>query len=443
MPPPGTAKHHDFQRRLSFALTELPGTSIKPTALQHVLVHSEEYPNLPVGAPDPYENAPMKIPLIRPNPAKLSRLGAELAGIEASGIFTNYGPLNTRFEQAVQKTIFGGVGACVTVCNATIGLMLALKHAAGSQPDRRQFALMPSFTFAAAAHAALWAGLTPLLCDIDEETWTPSAAAEEELLEQFGPQIAVLFPYATFGNNLDLDRYDTLSRRHGIPVVIDAAASLGTTAPDGAAFGAGCPHPLVYSLHATKAFATLEGGLIYSADPVAVQTLRAMGNFGFAEPRIASMPGLNSKLSEVVALMGLEKLEEFERVITHRSAIAQAYYAELAGWTFQRLTGRRHAFTFMPVLLPESCADRRREIVKSLADEGIGAGSYFSPHVAEHPYFRQTCVAGHLANTERIARRIITLPMSDAMTPDEVEYVCRVLRNVCGEAPRRVRPGGG
>jgi dTDP-4-amino-4,6-dideoxygalactose transaminase len=382
----------------------------------------------------------MKIPLIRPNPAKLSGLGAELAGLEASGIFSNYGPLNTRFEQEVQKTIFGGVGACVTVCNATIGLMLALKHAAGTQPGTRRFALMPSFTFAAAAHAALWAGLTPLLCDIDEATWTPSAAAEQELLERFGAEIAVVFPYATFGNDLDLDRYDALSRRSGIPVVIDAAASLGTVARDGTGFGTGCPHPLVYSLHVTKAFATLEGGLIYSADPATVEALRAMGNFGFAEPRVASMPGLNSKLSEVVALMGLEKLKEFEQVIAHRIEIAEAYYAELAGWTFQRLTGRRHAFTFMPVLLPESCADRRRQILKSLADEGIGASSYFSPHVAEHPYFRQTCVTGDLAVTERIGRRIITLPMSDTMTADEVAYIARVLRNACGNAATESSP---
>jgi dTDP-4-amino-4,6-dideoxygalactose transaminase len=337
----------------------------------------------------------------------------------------------------VQRTIFGGVGACVTVCNATIGLMLALKHATGSQPGRRRFALMPSFTFAAAAHAALWAGLTPLLCDIDEATWTPSAAAEHELLERFGPEIAVLFPYATFGNDLDLDRYDALSRRYGIPVVIDAAASLGTVASDGNGFGAGFPHPVVYSLHVTKAFATLEGGLIYCADPATVEALRAMGNFGFAEPRVASMPGLNSKLSEVVALMGLEKLKEFEQVIARRIEIAEAYYAELPGWTFQRLTGRRRAFTFMPVLLPESCADRRRQILKGLADEGIGAASYFSPHVAEHPYFRQTCVAGDLAVTERIAQRIITLPVSAVTTLDEVMYIGTVLRNLCSNVAAR------
>lgn len=385
----------------------------------------------------------MKVPLIRPNPAKLSELGAELHAIEASGIFSNYGPVNTRFEQQVRNTVFGGVGACVTACNATIALMLALKHVVSGQSRERRFAVMPSFTFAASAHAALWAGLTPLLCDIDEAAWTPCARAEQQLLDRFAPEIAVLMPYATFGNDLDLARYDALSQKYGIPVVVDAAASLGTIAAGGAPFGSGFAHPVVFSLHATKAFATLEGGLTYSADAEQVRALRAMGNFGFTEPRTASMPGLNAKLSEVVALMGLEKLRHFEHVVAHRERIAAAYRAELDGWVFQRLLGRRHAFTFMPVLLPQASAERRTWILKGLADEGIGAGVYFSPHLAEQPYFRQTCVAGDLAVTDRIARRIVTLPISDFMTEDEVRYAARVLRNLVGEAdPHRRAPAG-
>jgi dTDP-4-amino-4,6-dideoxygalactose transaminase len=373
----------------------------------------------------------MKLPLLRPNPPRLSRLSDALAAIEASGLFSNYGPLNTRFEQALVASVFGGVGGCVTSCNATIALMLAIRHAIGSRSGARGYALMPSFTFAATAHAALWCGLTPLLCDIDEATWVPAPAAEDALLERFGSDVAVLVPYATFGNDLDLGRYSALSRRHGVPVVIDAAASLGTIGADGAAFGTGCPHPVIFSLHATKAFATLEGGLTYCADPATVATLRTMGNFGFSEPRTATMPGLNAKLNEVTALMGLEKLAEFEQVIAHRAQIAAAYRAELPGWAFQRLTGVRHAFTFMPALLPEHCAARRGAIIQALAAEGIGAGCYFSPHLAEQRYFRDTCRAGDLTATDRIARRMITLPMSDTLTDAEVGYICRVLRNVC------------
>src|ERR1700710_1208113 len=124
-----------------------------------------------------------KIPFLKPNPPKLSELLEQLADIEASNIFSNYGPVNTLLEASLTREFFGGRGACVTVCNATIGLMLAIRMAIGVARDKnRHYALMPSFTFAATAHAAIWAGLTPLLCDIEPDTWLASASAEKKLL---------------------------------------------------------------------------------------------------------------------------------------------------------------------------------------------------------------------------------------------------------------------
>jgi hypothetical protein len=111
-------------------------------------------------------------------------LAAELRAIEESGVFTNYGPTNTRFEEALTSQLFDNVGGCVTVNNATIGLMLAIRECITDTQTRR-YAILPSFTFAATAQAVLWAGLTPLLCDIDPYTWLPSAAAEEELLDRY------------------------------------------------------------------------------------------------------------------------------------------------------------------------------------------------------------------------------------------------------------------
>jgi len=118
----------------------------------------------------------MNIPLVRPAPPQLSLAVDELRSLEQSGIFSNYGPVNTRFEEEMLERFFGGEGACVTVCNATIGLMLAIKEAVGDVAPG-QFALMPAFTFAAAAHAALWCGLTPLLCDINSQTWAADPEA--------------------------------------------------------------------------------------------------------------------------------------------------------------------------------------------------------------------------------------------------------------------------
>ncbi|GGG35997.1 aminotransferase DegT [Caldovatus sediminis] len=377
---------------------------------------------------------PPAIPFLRPAPPRLSDLVEHLRAIEDSGVFTNFGPVNTRLEAAMTERIFGGAGGCLTVGNATLGLMLAIRRAAGEGPPGR-YALMPSFTFAATAQAAIWAGLTPLFCDIEPDTWLPSAASEEALLAEHGERIAVVVPYATFGNCLDLGRYARMARRHGVGIVVDAAASLGALDAEGRGFGAGFPHPVVFSMHATKTFATAEAGLIHCGDPATLAALRAMANFGFGAPRTATMPGLNAKLSEVGALLALARLEGFEHVVAHREKLADRYRRNLPDWEFQRLVGRRHAHQFVPVLLPHGGGRSRAEVLAALAREGIGAAHYFSPHLAEQPYFRGRCPAGGLAVTARVAGRILSLPLADAMTTEEVDRVCAALRAAAALRP--------
>lgn len=382
------------------------------------------------------------IPFIRPNPPSLRSLGPDLARIEASGVFTNYGPTNTRFERTLENDMFGGRGSCLTVCNATIGLMMAIRYVVDRAEAQRasiprnirgrRYALMPSFTFAAAAHAADWVGLTPLFCDIDENDWAASAASEDSLIRQYGSEIAVIVPYATFGNNIDLRRYERIAAETGIPIVVDAAASLGSLELFGEAFGASFPFPIVFSMHATKTFSTGEGGVIYSTDRTAIGDLRTMGNFGFGEPRSATMPGLNSKISEVSALLALTRLKDFDGVVGHRERLAILYRSMLPGWGFQRMNGLRCAYQFMPVLPPGMVAMPRDEIVSSLKIRGIGAACYFAPHVAEQPFFRNRAVCGDLAVTERVSKSIIALPLWDGMTGEMVKIVCQTLLEICG-----------
>jgi dTDP-4-amino-4,6-dideoxygalactose transaminase len=366
------------------------------------------------------------IPFLRPRPPRLTQLLPELRAIEESGIFTNYGPVNYRFEAALTNQIFGGLGGCLTVNCATTGLILAIREAVG-EAGGRPYALMPSFTFAATAHAAIWAGLTPLFCDIDRETWSLSAKTEECLLQSYKGQIACIIPYATFGNCIDLERYDRIAREHDVGIVVDAAASLGSIDENERGFGAGFRHSVIYSMHATKTFSTAEGGVIHCGDPERLARLRAMGNFGFGQPRRATMPGLNSKLSEIGALLGLAKLEEFESVVNHRSKVAASYKANLPDFTFQRVTSQRLCYQFMPVLLPPEAVGQRDMLVARMAKRGVQIAQYFSPHLAEHPYFARTCRVSDLGVTSEIANRILSLPMSDTMTVEQAQEICEVL----------------
>lgn len=378
----------------------------------------------------------MKIPLVRPAPAKLSLAVPELEALEASGMFSNFGPVNTRFEQEILARFFGGEGACTTVCNATIGLMLAIKDAVGDPPPGR-FALMPGFTFAAAAHAALWCGLTPLVCDIHPADWAADMEAESAMLARYAGKIAIVMPYATFGYPIDLEPYTRLSNQLGIPVVVDAAASLGTFDAHGRGFGSGFAGSVAFSMHATKSFAVGEAGLIYSADPDRIARLRAMSNFGFGEPRIATMPGLNAKLSEVNALQGLLHLANYDGILTRRSALHDHYRQALPELDFQLKAPGMQAHQFVPVLLPPGMGSRRDAIRAELAERGIMTGHYFSPHLLEQPYFQKVCAGGPLPVCDDVSARILSLPLFDTMTHDEVEEVSECLRSAVGIAQQR------
>lgn len=370
------------------------------------------------------------IPLMRPSPPRLSQQTAMLAEIEESGTFSNFGPVNTRFEIELRDRLFGGKGACMTVCNATIGLMLALREATKHKTTRQRYALMPSFTFAATAQAALWCGLTPLLCDIDGASWALCAESEAALLHQYEGEVAVVLPYATFGFDIDLGHYETFWRESGVPVVVDAAASLGTVSANGNGFGAEFPGSVVFSMHATKSFAVGEAGIIHSGDLELIGRLRTMANFGFGQPRTATMLGINAKLSEVTALIASLRLQNYEEIVCQRALLMQTYRSRLDWMCFQATSTPMQAHQFVPAMLPRPFAPFRSQIQAQMRDAGIGISTYFDPHLAEQPYIAANSVSGDLPVTRDVAARMVSLPLYDGMHIEEVDEVCDRLSQV-------------
>ena len=370
------------------------------------------------------------LPLIAARPPRLSTLSGAIADIEASGIYTNGGPVVRRFESAIVEQLYQGRGDCLAVPSATIGLMLAIRHA--RRHHAGDLALMPSFTFAATAHAALWAGLTPLLIDSDPDDWAASAEAEAAALRQYGDRIAVIVPYDTFGTGIDMDRYARLSAETGAAIVVDAAASLGNRDSNGLGFGGGASFATIFSMHATKPFATAEGGLIYSADADQIAEMRAMSNYGFGSARSALQPGMNAKLPEILGLLALARLATIADIAEHRISLARRYRAVLDDLvTLQKVTMARAIPQFMPVLLPEAMAPHRPAIMADLAAQGIGSGHYFSPHLAQQPYFQQSCIIQPTRVADSIGGRMLSLPISDTMTIEDVDRVASALRMAC------------
>lgn len=379
-----------------------------------------------------------RYPLIAPNPPRLSEQTEALRRIEASGVFSNNGAEVRRFERDMTERLFGGHGASLAVANATLGLMIAIRQAAQQAGRPDGLALMPSLTFAATGQAALWSGLTPLICDVDPDDWSACSHAEERLIEAHGDRISVIVPYATFGNAIDLDRYCWLQRRYGVGVVMDAASSLGTVDESGNGFGHDAPFATVYSMHATKTFAVAEGGLVHSGDAGLIDDLRAMTNFGFQGSRSATLFGINAKLPEVVAVLAQAKLEEIEAVCDARAELEIAYRAALSGFQLQTVRGQRRAMQFMPVLLPASLAGKRDAIAAAMEAAGVGTGRYFSPHLAEQPLFKTYALIEPTPVADAVAGRMISLPITDAMTAADATAVAAILTRVCAEASASV-----
>ena len=362
-----------------------------------------------------------------------------LAMIERSGHYTNGGPVVRRFEAAIIEHLYQGIGDCLAVPSATIGLMLAIRQAREGRSG--DLALMPSFTFAATAHAALWAGLTPVLIDSDPDDWAACAEAEAAALRDYGDRIAVIVPYDTFGTGIDLARYARISADHGAGIVVDAAASLGNLDADGMGFGSNGPFATVFSMHATKPFATAEGGLIYSSDTRLITELRAMSNYGFGTARSALQPGMNAKLPEVLGLLALARLDQIAEVAAHRATLAERYRAALDDTvSLQSVRAERAIAQFMSVLLPPALAAKRSAIMADLAAEGIGAGHYFSPHLAQQPYFQKVCITRPTPVADAIGARILSLPVSDTMAVEDVDRVAAALLMACARHTLLAQP---
>ncbi len=283
---------------------------------------------------------------------------------------------------------------------------------------------MPSFTFAATPLAAMWCGLEPYFIDIRSDDWCMDEKLLHEVIQKLGDEVAVVVPYATFGTAINLDFYKQI-HNSGVPVVIDAAASFGVSVSQHY-FGKGFPGCVVYSFHATKSFGVGEGGLIYSANTDLINSIRQAENFGFSASRETTMTALNGKISEYTAAIALSTLDVFEQKIKTRQQIYTWYLEELErkdllnkGWKIQKANGNI-PYQFMPICSPEN--QQSSEIIQLLARKNIEARTYFSPPCHKHPLFMEYSHTP-LQVTDKISNRIISLPLWEEMTSQDVHLI--------------------
>jgi dTDP-4-amino-4,6-dideoxygalactose transaminase len=361
-----------------------------------------------------------RVPFLSPTFPPVEEVAADYVEIVRSGIFSNGGPFERRFAAELARWIGGGVAVSL-VCSGTAGLALAV----GDTFHRgRRHALVASFTFAAGPLVLAEAGFAPVFLDIDPGDWHPSLAAAEAFLGAHAPDTAGILLTATFGvANARTADWEALAARHGLPLVIDAAAGMGAEyEPGGERLGARgtCE---VFSLHATKTLAVGEGGAVSARDHGLIGRLDRAKNFGFDERREVAVAGANAKLSELPCAIGLRQLAALATRVAARRRVLERYREGLAplGVAFQPLADCS-AVPFVSALVPT--ASMRDDVLATLAAADVEARAYYNPPVHRHPVFREAALAGGaLPVTEDFSARIVSLPTSSELADADVERV--------------------
>ena len=369
----------------------------------------------------------MTVPFLRPQLPPLDAVQRYYRLAEDARFYSNGGPCERLLRERLSAHLDGAT--CIPVNNATNGIMAALLGAAHRAGTRgRPLVITPSYTFAATAGAVDALGHRPLFVDVDPDGWQIDPAALESALAEHGDDVAAVLVTHTFGvppaAGLE-ERWAAACARHGVPLVVDAAAAFGAVDAAGVRTGTG-EGTHVFSFHATKPFGIGEGGLITTRDDELAGMLDGIRQFGFAQGRLASLPGLNAKLDELHAAVALTVLDDFDRVLAARRGVAEHYrlHLEPAGFRFQ--TGSAGG-TWQAGYLQAPDPGTRDALLVAGKEQGVGITAYYERPLHHHPAFAAAAVHGDLAVTERLASCALALPMANDLTEDERARVVDVV----------------
>lgn len=366
---------------------------------------------------------PSEIPFIRPSFPGPAELAGDFAEIVEANWYTNFGPKEQQFARALAEYLGPNLHVA-TFANGTLALIAALDATVG-QGMRDRYLLMPSFTFIAVAQAALWTGYRPWFIDIDANTWQPSVPSARAILQKSRDRVAgILLPNAFGVGNPDIEVWEDLASEWELPLVIDSAAGFGSVYEDGERVG-GRGACEIFSLHATKPFAVGEGGALASRDPRLVQQAYQFQNFGFTPRRECTGLGMNGKLQELNAAIGLRQLVELDSRLASRRKVFECYRTELTSFNIQ-FQVNAEASSLQCGSACCTSAEHKAAVLASLRDHVIQARDYYNPPLHLHPYFLanpQLIDLADLSTTEDVCSRIISLPIHDDMALDDVGRV--------------------
>ncbi len=358
----------------------------------------------------------------RPNIGRREDFLARIGAMLDRRWLTNDGPYVREFERALERHL--GVTHCIAVANATLGLAIVAR-ALGLTGE----VILPAFTFVATAHALKWHGIEPVFADVDPHTHNLDSEYAERLITS---RTTGILGVHVWGRPCAVDELTELARRRGLTLLFDAGHAFGCS--HGSRKIGNFGRAEVFSFHATKFVHSFEGGAIATNDADLAARLKRMRNFGFSGYDEVAELGINAKMSEAAAAMGLTSLESFDEIVKinkENYAIYCSGLGQVPGLRVVEYDPDECAnYQYVVVEVEPAAAGISRDALhKALWAEGVLARRYFYPgcHRME-PYRSLPRYRGlRLPMTDQLAERVLCLPTGSAVTPRDVELVCMLI----------------
>jgi dTDP-4-amino-4,6-dideoxygalactose transaminase len=368
------------------------------------------------------------LPLVRPALPSAATMQGVVEEMLSTGSLTK-GKRLQEFEQALAEHL--QVRHAVAVSSCTTGLMLAYRGL-GLEGE----AVVPSFTFMATVSALVWAGVRPVFADVDYHTATLDVESVERAITS---RTSAIVAVHTFGNPAELEALQTIADRRGLKLVYDAAHGFGSTyhgVPVGAQGDA-----QVFSLSPTKLVVAGEGGVVATNDDRLAEQIRLGREYGNDGAYDSAFAGINARLPEFNAALGLRSLRMLEASVVERNRLADRYGAALAdvpGIALQQIRpGNRCSYKdFSIVVDPKRFGLDRDQLAAALLAERIDTRKYYSPAVHRQTAYRRWAPDDRLLpNSVKLADRSLSLPMGAHMTDADVRTVCDAIGRLHRHAP--------
>ena len=336
---------------------------------------------------------------------------------------TNVGKFHQEFEKALCKYL--GVPYVSLFANGTLALVTALQvlRITGE-------VITTPYSFVATTHALWWNGIKPVFADIEAEYCNLNP---EKIEAAITPKTTAILPVHIYGNPCNVDKIQQIADIYGLKVIYDAAHAFGVKLNNKSVLNFG--DLSVVSFHATKVFTTFEGGAIVCHDAKTKQRIDYLKNFGFAGETRVMAPGINSKMNEMQAALGVLQLKKHDENIQKRSVIAKFYRSKLEGvegvsFLPEHPAISQHNNSYFPIFVDEEKYGKNRdELYFYLRENGIYGRRYFYPLISQFPTYRGLDSArnDNLPNATALADSVICLPIYPDLQINKVDYICQLI----------------